>query len=72
VLDEQKSTRWSEQHVADNYCFHYRRVSSFLMCVVSTTQYFKALALLDSLHSMFANEFPELLNAHHALDLVLF
>ncbi|XP_025810203.1 uncharacterized protein LOC112888072 isoform X2 [Panicum hallii] len=25
VLDEQKSTRWSEQHVADNYCFHYRR-----------------------------------------------
>ncbi|RLM97756.1 protein prenyltransferase alpha subunit repeat-containing protein 1-B [Panicum miliaceum] len=25
VLDEQKSTRWSELHVADNYCFHYCR-----------------------------------------------
>jgi len=43
VLDElKKSTRWSELHVADNCCFHYRRVSRFLICVFSTTQYLKS------------------------------
>jgi len=37
VLDELKeSTRWSELHVADNCCFHYRRVSRFPVVVIST------------------------------------
>jgi hypothetical protein len=30
VLDElNKSTKWTELHVADNCCFHYRRVRPF-------------------------------------------
>lgn len=82
VLDElKKSTRWSELHVADNCCFHYRRVSRLPMFTVGTTSFLEAEFIwLDDFH-IICNIFlepvqyvcrPELLNAHHDLDFMLF
>jgi len=69
VLDElNKSRKWAELHVADNCCFHYRRVSFlfihfilivgityFVWRVVNHTSKKTMFCVLDFLHNTFQN-----------------